>query len=184
MKMMEIPARRALRLITTKPTMIITTLNENGILNAGVFGAYTNLSPTEVGVAIGKGSHTYTNIKRTGEYVINIPSAEIVDSLSVIASPVPTSKSELTEAGLHPAPSKVVSASRIEECVASVELRFTREMEINHHSFVVGEAVLGWCVENLLDEEGYFDVAAARVLHDTRYPSPWYFLFGEVIKPE
>ena len=42
----EVRGDEAMGYLSTKPTMIITTLHESGIVNAGVFGAYTNLSPT------------------------------------------------------------------------------------------------------------------------------------------
>ena len=45
--------------LATKPTMIITTLHASGVVNAGVFGAYTNLSSTQVGVAIARDSHAH-----------------------------------------------------------------------------------------------------------------------------
>ena len=36
--------------------------------------------------------------------------------------------------------------------------------------------------EDLIDDEGYFDVVKARVLHGYKYPKPLYLLFGEVIE--
>jgi flavin reductase (DIM6/NTAB) family NADH-FMN oxidoreductase RutF len=55
--------------VATKPTIVITTRHASGVVNAGVFGAYTNLSASQVGVAIATSSHTYKNILRTGEVV-------------------------------------------------------------------------------------------------------------------
>ena len=42
--------------------MIITILHSDCTVNAGTFGAYSNVGPAEIGVAIGRGSHTYANI--------------------------------------------------------------------------------------------------------------------------
>ena len=64
----EVEGREAMGYLSTKPTMVITTLHQSGIVNAGVFGAYTNLSPTQVGIAIARTSHTYSNIIRSGEW--------------------------------------------------------------------------------------------------------------------
>ena len=61
----EVRGKEAMGYLSTKPTMIITTLHDTGVINAGVFGAYTNLSPDQVGIAIGMGSHTYANALRS-----------------------------------------------------------------------------------------------------------------------
>ena len=77
---------KAMGYLATRPTMIITTLHESNIVNAGVFGAYTKLSSTQLGVAVGAGSHTYGNIIRSGEFVVNIPGADIVKSIKILAA--------------------------------------------------------------------------------------------------
>jgi len=42
----EVTGAEAMGYLATKPTVIITTLHESGVVNGGVFGAYTNLSGT------------------------------------------------------------------------------------------------------------------------------------------
>jgi len=84
----EVTGAEAMGYLATKPTVIITTLHESGVVNGGVFGAYTNLSGTQIGVAIGTQSHTYANILRTREFVINVPGAELVKTIRVFASAV------------------------------------------------------------------------------------------------
>jgi len=76
----QLAADQALRTIVTRPVVVITTLHESGLVNGGAFGAYTNVGPTEIGVAIGVASHTYQNLQRTGEFVINVATVEVVDS--------------------------------------------------------------------------------------------------------
>ena len=63
----HVQGREAMGYLATRPTMVITTRHASGIVNAGVFGAYTNLSGTQVGIAVARGSHTYANIKARGE---------------------------------------------------------------------------------------------------------------------
>jgi len=178
----KIPAAGAMRLIATRPTMIITTLHENGAVNGGAFGAYTNLSPSLLGVAIGTGSDTYKNILRSKEFVINVPSADLVDSISIFGTNMPPGVSEVEEAGLTTSPSDRVAVPYIEECVAAVECRYEKEIEVGYHSFVVGQVLAGHCKPGLMDEQGYFDTVKARVLHGGKYPLPIYTLFGSTIE--
>ena len=130
--------------LATRPTMIITTKHENGIVNAGVFGAYTNLSPTHVGIAISQLSHTYANIIRDKKFAINIPGADLAKSISVIASKIPESSSEIEEAGLTEKSDCAFEIPTIAECQAAVFFSFRKELTIGHHNFVTGEATGGW----------------------------------------
>lgn len=178
----EIKGSGAMGFLSTKPTMIITTLHESGIVNAGVFGAYTNLSPTQVGIAIGKSSDTYANMQRAGEFVINVPGADIVKTLGVLASNIPPDRSELDDAGLTPRKGVAIETPGIAECVAAIEMAFEREVPIGYHSFMIGKVVGGWIKEEFLDADGKIDIFKARVVKDFKYPMPLYVLPGEVVE--
>jgi len=169
---------KATSLCRTRPCMIITTLHENGIVNAGTFGAYTNAGPKEIAIAIGKPSHTYQNIKRTGEFVINIPSQDHIAALETCGESIPPDRSELDAAGLTAAPTVRIKTPLIAEFVANIECEFWKEMEIGYHSLVIGKAVCGHLGEEYLDESGSIDVIKARVPFGIRYPDPIYAVLG------
>jgi len=169
-------------LARTRPCMIITTLHESGVVNAGTFGAWTNVGPEEIGIAIGMRSHTYQNVKRTGEFVINIPSIDHARALVVCGEDVPPEKSEVDLAGLAVEPAAKVSVPTIVECVVNIECRYWKELEIGYHSFVVGKVLCGHAVEELLDVDGGLDPVKARVPFAVRYPDPLYATLGNVAK--
>ncbi len=180
----EVPASKCNRLATTRPVIVATTLHENGVVNGGTFGAYTNVGPTELGIAIGKPSHTYQNIQRTGEFVVNVISVRTARASEVCGESLPPTESEVEAAGFTTADSKLVAPPRIAECVAAIECRYVKELDIGYHSFVVGEAQCGWCDEGLLDDKGYFDVIKAEVVHCVRYPEPVYAQLGRYFRVE
>lgn len=178
----EVTGHRALGLIATKPTMIITTRHASGIVNAGVFGAYTNLSPTQVGVAIATDSHTYANIRERREFVINIPGADLVGTLKTLADDIPPDTSEVAAAGLSLKESLTGNTPSIAECQAAVELVFEQEVPVGGHSFMIGAVQGGWVRREVLDQDGKINIFKARVMKDFKYPQPWYVLPGEVVK--
>ncbi|MFH0963240.1 MAG: flavin reductase family protein [Planctomycetota bacterium] len=178
----ELNAEAAQRLCATRPIVLVTTQHATGVVNGGAFGAWTNLGSLQVGIAVGKPTHTYHNIRRVGEFVINIPDRALADAVEVFGQDVPEELSELDEAGLSTAPSKHVAVPRIAECVAAIECRFLKELEIGYHSFVVGRILGGSVREDLVDDEGYFDVLKAQVLHGYKYPKPFYLLFGDIVE--
>ncbi len=180
----EMAKRDCMRLLTTRPVILITTAGESGVINGGAFGAYTNLSPGEVGIAIGKPSDTYQNIKRSGEFVINVPGADLLEAIHIFGSDLPADVSEVEKAKLTPVPSRKISVPSLAECVAAVECRYQKELEIGYHSFVVAEVECGWVREELLDSDGYLDLIKAKVLHNIKYPRELYLLFGKVVEYE
>ena len=178
----EIRGSEAMGFLSTKPTIIITTLHQSGVVNGGVFGAYTNLSPTQLGFAIGTPSDTYANILRTKEFAVNVPGADIVKTLRIFASSIPPDRSEVDEAGLSLKDGMTIQTPSIAECVAAVELRFEKEVPIGYHNFVIGTVTGGWIKEEVLDSDGKIDIFKARVIKDFKYPKPLYVLPGEVVE--
>ncbi len=178
----EAYGNEAMGYLATKPTVIITTLHDSGIVNAGVFGAYTNLSPSQVGAAISTGSDTYNNILARGEFVINVPGADLVKKLRILASSIPPDRSEIEEAGLSVKDEITCETPSVAECVAAAEFSFQQEVEIGTHSLMIGECTGGWIREEFRDEDGGIDIFKARVIKDFKYPKPLYMLPGEVIE--
>jgi len=178
----EVKGTGALGFLATKPTMIITTLHESGVVNAGVFGAYTGLSASQIGAAVSRSSHTYANILREGEFTVNVPGAELVKKIRIIAAAVPPDRSELDEAGLTAKAGVTIKTPSIAECAAAVEFRFEKELPVGAHSFLIGEATGGWIKEAVLDADGKIDIFKARVIKDFKYPKPLYVLPGEVVE--
>jgi flavin reductase (DIM6/NTAB) family NADH-FMN oxidoreductase RutF len=177
----EIYGAEAIQFIVTKPTMIITTRHANGVVNAGVFGAYTNLSAEHIGVAVSTKSHTYANIVRDRKFVINIPGADLVKAFAVIASPVPSDKSEIDEAGCSLREGITIPVPSIQECQAAVELELVNEVPVARHHFMIGRVLGGWIRSEVCDAGGDMDVHKANVLKDFRYPEPLYMLPGEIV---
>jgi len=162
------------KLVTAKPIIIITTLHQTGIVNAGTFGAYTNLSPNEIGIAIGRPSHTYQNIKRTGELVINVVTRSLAKAAEICGEEIPPSESELEKAGLSVEPARRVKVPLIKECVANIECQWEKEMVIGYHSLVVARCLAGWIENNFLNENGGLDVVKAEAIFNIGYPRPLY----------
>lgn len=178
----EVKDSSAMGYMSTRPTMIVTTLHPSKVVNAGVFGSYTNLSPTQIGIAISTSSHTYTNILANKEFVINIPGADIVKTIGVIADDIPEEKSEVEEAGLTLKDGITIKTPSIAECAAAVEFVFDKEVPIGAHRFVIGKATGGWIKEQFQDTDGKIDIFKARIIKDFKYPKPLYVLPGEVVK--
>jgi len=178
----EVTGSAAMAFLATRPTMIITTQNESLGLNAGVFGSWTNLSLREIGAAVSTQSDTYANMRRTGEFVVNIPGAGLVEKLALLAEALPPLESEVERAGLTQRPPITGQTPSIAECAAAVEFAFSREVEVGHHSFMIGRCRAGWIRGEFRDNDGRIDIFKAKVVRSFKYPLPLYHLPGEVLE--
>jgi len=110
----------------TCPVVLITTINRLGTPNAAV---KTNLmtvsSMTSYAFCCSPEHHTYQNIMETEEFVINIPTEDIVSEVlkaaTITTNPSPPGVNEIERAGLTPIPSEKVRPPRVKECAAHYE---------------------------------------------------------------
>ena len=160
-------------------TYIHQALANRRLFTVGI-GSAPNAHFMHEAARVGRGSHTYANIQRTGEFVINVPSVLHAAALEICGRSIPPDRSELDEAGLTAAAPARISVPIIAECVANIECEFWKELVIGYHSFVVGKAVAGHIAESAQDTDGGLDVVGARVCYDIRYPHPDYAVMGEV----
>jgi flavin reductase (DIM6/NTAB) family NADH-FMN oxidoreductase RutF len=116
------------------PVVLISTLNEDGSYNLAPMSSAWWLTWRAV---LGFGAHSKTpqNITRTGECVLNLPTADMVGSVNRLAlttgsNPVPPSKAmrgyryereKFACARLTPIKSDIVSAPRVLECPVQME---------------------------------------------------------------
>lgn len=172
-KKIKVPGAKCHKLLTSEPVIIITTVDEKGNVNGAAFGSYVRVAPL-IMVAIFPGHDTYRNIKKVGEFVVNLPGRDQIDSVMTFGKKYPRGVNEVKEARLTEMESIMVKPPRLAEYKAHVECRYKWEKDVGSHMLVAGEMLIGSCDEGLIDKEGYFDVVKAGVLHIVKYPQPVY----------
>lgn len=157
---MELELSQFYRVMAPRTTIIITTINREGHINAAPFSFTMPVSvkPPLLAVASVPTHHTYHNLQETGEFVVNLPGAEILEQLWITSESFPEGVNELEKAGLTTRESLLVGAPGIEECVAQLECKVVNDQECGDHHLVVGEVVRvtarnGILLEGLLDVE-------------------------------
>lgn len=114
--------------IGPRPIAWVTTQDTDGTLNAAPFSFFNAVSGDPPVVAIGIGGRapgdvkdTGGNIRRTGQFVVNLVSYDLAEPMNVTAIEFPKAVNELEEAGLTTAPSVHVRPPRIAEAPVSME---------------------------------------------------------------
>jgi flavin reductase (DIM6/NTAB) family NADH-FMN oxidoreductase RutF len=156
-------------LVAPRPIALVTSMNEHGGLNAAPFSAYNYLctDPPIVGIGVTDRpassfvpKDTARNIRRTGEFVVNVVTEDIAQQMNICATDFPAEISELEMAKLTTTPSSVVKVPRIAEAHAALECREYTTMEIGRSRIILGRVV------SIYIEDRYVDAAGPYVRAD------------------
>ncbi|HEY4378888.1 MAG TPA: flavin reductase family protein [Acidobacteriaceae bacterium] len=150
-------------LCAPRPIAWITSMDREGNLNAAPFSAYNYLctDPPIVGIGVtNRPGHaavpkdTAHNIRRTGEFVINVVTEDLLDKMNITATDFPAGINELEMAGLTTAPSSIVKVPRIAEAHAALECREHTTMEIGRSRIILGRVVAMYVEDKFIDPAG------------------------------
>lgn len=134
---------RGLTLLNCGPVVLATTLNKEGKSNIITLAWVTPVSskPPLLVFALSPKRYSYECLKGLGEFVINIPTAELLSEIHFcgIHSGRDIDKAEAT--GLTLIQSAMVKPSSLEECVAHLECRVVNAHVTGDHELFVGEVV-------------------------------------------
>lgn len=159
-------------LVAPRPIALITSIDEQGRVNAAPFSAYNYLctDPPIVGIGVtnrpGEGhvpKDTARNIRRTGEFVVNVVTEDIAEKMNICATDFPAELSEVEMAGFTTAPSEKVKAPRLAEAHAAMECREFTTMEIGRSRIILGRVVSVFIEDQFVDASGPY--VKAEELH-------------------
>jgi flavin reductase (DIM6/NTAB) family NADH-FMN oxidoreductase RutF len=159
-------------LVAPRPIALVTSMDEEGRLNAAPFSAYNYLCTDPPVVAIGvmnrPAEHfvpkdTARNIRRTGEFVVNVVTEDLAQQMNVCATDYPAEMDELEIAGLGTAASQVVKVPRIAQAHAALECRELTTMEIGRSRIILGQVVAMYVEDQYIDPAGPY--VKAEELH-------------------
>ncbi|NPB05012.1 MAG: flavin reductase family protein [Aquificae bacterium] len=130
-------ARLMFNLIVPRPIAWITTLSENGKVNLAPFSFYNGITtrPPLIMVSIGRrkdgsSKDTARNIRRSGEFVVNLVTEEFLEAMVKSGQDFPPEESELEALGLEAEPSVAVAPPRVKGVKAALECKLYELIEI------------------------------------------------------
>ena len=150
-------------LVAPRPIALVTSRGETGALNAAPFSAYNYLCTDPPVVAIGVTDRpggefvpkdTARNIRRTGEFVVNVVTEDLMKPMNISATDFPAEVSEVEMAELHTTPSKVVGVPRLAEAHAALECVEHSTIEIGRSRIILGRVVAMYVEDRFLDPAG------------------------------
>ena len=159
-------------LVAPRPIALVTSMNEDGRLNAAPFSSYNYLctNPPIIGMGVTDRptggfvpKDTARNIRRTGEFVVNVVTEDLAKQMNICATDFPAEVDELEMAGLTTTPSQIVKVPRIEQAHAALECREYTTMEIGRSRIILGRGVAIYIEDKFVDPAGPY--VRAEELH-------------------
>jgi flavin reductase (DIM6/NTAB) family NADH-FMN oxidoreductase RutF len=146
-------------LVIPRPIAWVSTWSESGVANCAPF-SFFNVISEEPPLCIlsfnrrsdGAMKHTLKNIRRSGEFVVNLADEGTANAMHLSSAEIPEAESEFTRCGLTAVPARLVKHPRIGEAAASLECRVERRIEFGpEREMVVGEILLVHAREGIID---------------------------------
>ena len=169
-------------LVVPRPIGWASSVSADGRHNLAPFSFYMMITSTPPHIAISVGARdglekdTLRNIRATGEFVINVVSAEVGPRMAITAAEWPADVDEFDAAGLTALPSAVVQPPRVAEAPAHLECVAREIVPVGDLPYgahlVIAEVVRIHIRDELLLENNRIDLARLHAVG--RLTGDWY----------
>ncbi|TCU20438.1 flavin reductase family protein [Rhizobium sullae] len=147
--------------IVPRPIALVTTVDENGRINAAPFSFFNCLSADPPILALGVENHpdmsfkdTAHNIRMTEVFTVNIVSFAIAEAMHVCGAKFPRGVDELKQACLTAMPGEKVVSPWIAEAPAAFECRRHVTLELGKsRQIILGEIIYAHYRDGVVDPE-------------------------------
>ena len=168
-------------LVVPRPIAWVSTLGPGGVRNLAPH-SYFNIVSTDPPIVhftqTGR-KDTLLNVEDTGEFVINMVSADMAEPMNMTSANFPRDEDEFTWAGVDAIASTHVAPPRVAGARASMECRVRTILPMGNGNMVFGDVVMAHIDERVW-ANGRVDVAALAPL--ARLGGSWYGALSDIFK--
>ena len=154
----ELPLHEIRRFLEPGPIVLVSSRwkGETNIMTMGWL-TVMEFTPSLVGCIIAEGNYSFDLIRKSKECVINIPEADMVDTVVAIGNSDGDQIDKFDEYGLTPLESKKVKTPSIAECYANFECKLYDDRLVKDYNYFI------------------FEVVRARVASKPKYPQTLHY---------
>ena len=138
----DFPLEHIRRHLETGPILLVSSAwkGETNIMTMG-WHMMMEFTPALFGCIISNQNHSFGLIRKTGECVVNVPTAELATTAAGIGNCSGCDVDKFEKFGLTKAPAAIVQAPLIAECYANFECRLYDASRIDKYNFFIWEVV-------------------------------------------
>ncbi|MDR0826666.1 MAG: flavin reductase family protein [Desulfovibrio sp.] len=140
----KFPLDRAFTFLESGPVLLIST-HHRGKSNLMTVSCHASMGfePT-LGLCLGPWNFSYTALVESGECVVAVPPARLLEQVVDIGNCSGETVDKFTEFGLHPQAALEVKAPLVAECLYTLECRVVNRMLVKDYNFFVLQGVAAW----------------------------------------
>ncbi len=156
----------AYRLLHPMHTVLISCAGKAGKPNVTTvaWAMPTSQNPPLLAISLAPGRHSHKLIEESGEFVVNIPTMEILQAVYACGSLTGRSFDKFKKTNLTAMPAKKVNAPAIRECIAHLECEVDGQLTTGDHTIFIGKILEAYADTGVFTESGY-DLKKARMLY-------------------
>ena len=140
------PYRLLSTAVTPRPIAWVSTTSADGVDNLAPYSFFTVAAidpPVVLFAPVGRDplKDTPRNALASGEFVVNVVTRELVESMNATSATLPTGESEFDHVGIERAPSERVDPPRVADAKIALECELYDSIEVGNSPLVLGEVV-------------------------------------------
>jgi flavin reductase (DIM6/NTAB) family NADH-FMN oxidoreductase RutF len=143
-RQVEFPLERAFTFVESGPVLLIATrqAGKNNLMTASC-SASMGFEPS-LGICLGPWNHSYAALSETGQCVVAVPPADLLESVVDIGNCSGREIDKFARFGLTALPAKKVDAPLVGECLFNLECRVVDRRLVASRNFFVLEGLAAW----------------------------------------
>ena len=148
------------------PVVLVTSRNNDGKTNVFTVGwtGTINTKPPMLYISIRPERLSYEYIKESMEFVVNLPSSDLVKKVDYCGVRSGKKNDKITEMGFNLKESLNISTPYIDECPVNIECKVKNIIPLGTHDMFIAEVVASHVNEDLLDEKGKIHFENANMM--------------------
>jgi flavin reductase (DIM6/NTAB) family NADH-FMN oxidoreductase RutF len=152
------------KLLHPMHTVLVSCVGKNAMANiiTLAWAMPTSINPPMVAVSIAARRYSYSLIEETHEFVVNIPTLDILKETDFCGKVSGRDHDKFKETGLTPVPARKVKPPIIKECVAHLECMLHDQFQTGDHTIFVGEVVDAYADREVFVRE--YDLKKAKMI--------------------
>jgi flavin reductase (DIM6/NTAB) family NADH-FMN oxidoreductase RutF len=165
-------------LLFPTPVVLVTCVDKEGKPNiiTLAWAGVVNTDPPMIGISIRPHRYSHPCVKRTREFVVNIPSEEMVRKIDACGVISGKDVNKFATMGWTPVPAEKVKVPLIDECSVQLECQVKEILSLGTHDLFIGQVVAVHVKEEIQNKKGKVDIAAFRPLVYCSGPNEYWSL--------
>lgn len=149
----SVPLEQSLYFLHPYNSCLITSIGSHGKPNVMTVAWIIPVSvdPPLLAMSIRPDRHSHKLITESGEFIVNIPTFGMVQAVLICGRTSGKDHDKFKEARLSRTTATKLKSPIIDECIAHLECKVVKTIQIGDHTLIVGEIIAAYALKGVFD---------------------------------